>query len=764
MVPSRGHVETPRKIADDLHSTSTIPHKPWPNISVAQKAKKFGYWNERLFTPDQIEFESDLEGPSQLPKLVDHPDLSKNSNLWFCLMGYRCRRYGQAGFSMFWKAIRSRGVQLPVGRSADTLWISILEFGFKDQSILEDIYRYANDLYDSTGRSWSELYVTILEHVLRQGGALQVTKWHKRLVERYPPTPASFVRLAGNVFRDGGNLEGFRKVYLGSVHRNIYRTIMPILLSRQDFQTAFRWHFFLLNAGDLPPNSKLVEPLITYLAIYDRPKAVKVTKSLVASGVPFYTKGSIQMAKNTKISREIMNEMHGEVFNIGAKNYNDRLGARWFATKWIPLDIALNATHALGVEVIGPLTLQALALREPEPEQIVRRLSRIEQLGISIGNSAFSRALTAFARKKDVWNLDLLLQSDQHPDVMENWKLQEALIASYARNGDWVKFRHAIAVQASLASNPTIEEYNIILRSDSTNGDKRAILRTLEDMRVKAIPAKPMTIRYILRNILASRRKGKAVVASSQNIEDLNLAISILKQLMNFNCFVPVTSWKEIIRRLGMMGRLDELDRLCIWLAAWYNPESNLRRQSLLLSSSPRLPDKESYLVPAQVPTSHPLHPLRILFSDSLQKAVVEWGFIHAGLKDEFGNLRSRAVLTESSSVSSSYTRGILLLHQLRSENVAINTSSVKRAIFTRLAILYGPGRSNRRRNEVIASRNVLPIGEMVKQINQAWGGEVFESLESLEYQIKTGTKPERKVVSNDSMVREAMAPENGHD
>ncbi|KAI9742578.1 MAG: hypothetical protein M1818_003719 [Claussenomyces sp. TS43310] len=726
-----------RQIAVSHRNPSGVPHVRWPNASVARVAAKLGYWNERLFTAEQIEFESNLDETIGPLKLVDHPTLCTNAKLWICLMDYRQRRYGQAGVLTIWRAIRSRGVKIPFGRNADKLWTSILDLGFKDPSLLQDICRYANELYDTTGRSWPRLYVAIMQHLLVQGDPAEALRWHDRLIDRHPPSTASFSRLAGNVFFYKGDATIFRELYLRSNHRNAYSKIIPILLSRQDFQTALQWHFFLLKLGDLPPSANMVEPLVQYLAVYDHAQAVKVTNSLVTAGVSFGQAVSANLEKNVKISREMMNIVHGETFNIGVKKYNDRLGARWFATRWVSLDIAINAIHALGVEAIGPLSLHAMALREMEPKIVVGRIEQMKELGISIGDSVFSKALDTFARREDVLNFEALLKNDQHPDAMEDWKLQEALMASYARAEDWAKFRHTLAVRTALTPNAEIEEFNLILRCHATNGDRNAILRTLEDMRDRTIPAKPMTIRYMLQRILGPRRRGHSLVASATNVADLNLAISILKRLMESNCFVPVTSWKEIIRRLGMMGRLNDLDRLCTWLAAWYEPDSNFRFRSSALAY-PQLPEQGLHLVPSQVPTSHPLHPLRILFPDSLQKAIVEWGFIHAPTRTRAPSSTCRSLLPAAASPPElpPYTRGITLLHRLHKHKVAINASCVRRAIYTRLVILHGPGRSKRRRNSALASQNVSNLDEMVRHIDGAWGGQVFPSVEALQRRI----------------------------
>jgi hypothetical protein len=247
-------------------------------------------------------------------------------------------------------------------------------------------------------------------------------------------------------------------------------------------------------------------------------------------------------------------------------------------------------------------------------------------------------------------------------------------------------------------------------------------------MWLKRIPVSPVTVTLLLREMLPSRQKGHAPDPTHGRLDDLQMVISILTDSVKFGTQVHLNSWHEIIRRLGMLGRLDDVEKLCLWLAAWYKPDSTLGPQSLGYSS-PLLPTQHRHSLPSRDRVSHPLHPLRIIFPDSLQRAIVEWGFKHQPLLEPL-QLTTLDISDDVQSVSQlethQYTRGVTLLRQLKREGVYINLFAMEAAINFRLKILFGHGESDDLRNRRLKEQNILTREEMVKQLNKAWGSDIF--------------------------------------
>lgn len=687
----------------------------------------YGPWQKKRWTEDEVEFESNLANDTtSRQRLLDQPKHLNDPQLFACLLDHRYRRYGIEGLSMFWEAVKTRGIDLPtrdyreskgIGLPAEKLWMAFLTLGFQDKKVLEEVVTYADDILEKHRRRWLRLYVTIIQHLLVNDRGSEALSWHNRLFEKHPPTEIGFAEMCRLVVFKRGDLRALKEIYKRNVHRNAYAKIVPILCEQEDFKSALEWHFTLIRRGDLPAVAKHTEPLTNFLATFDRPNAVRVIQSLQEAGASFNLTSTVK--DNVKISREMMNLIHGEAFNVPVKAYNDHLGARWLATKWISLDVAINAIHALGVQEIGPLSLQAICLREPEPLNITRRIEQLQGLGISIGSSKFSRAVKHFAQNRMYDYLHGLLNSDQHPDSLEDWKLQEALLASFARNRDWDQYHRTLAIRLMDSTVPDNEAENIWLRVQLTRGDIPAALDTLSKMHMNGHVVKTRTISYIVQKILRPRQSGRRPMPSTSGSSDLDMAINVLKGIINAGNAIPAACWRDIIRRLGMLGRQPDLHDLCIFLASAYGPSD---RSNLGGRPSHRL------RVPNQVPTSHPLHPLKILFPTSLQKAIVEWGFIHA-LKSRQANIPQSTELMPSNDSTMQVTSGISLLRQLYQYGVDIDAQGVRSAIFNRLIIYYGPGRSNKKYN-VIARDLVPKLHIMVRQIDEAMGTQVFGNVD----------------------------------
>ncbi|KAH7416688.1 hypothetical protein BKA64DRAFT_655762 [Cadophora sp. MPI-SDFR-AT-0126] len=693
-------------------------------------------WEEAMFSHERLDFESNIAAVSNRgqERLLD-TSYKHDIALWVMLLEFRKRIYGMEGALTFWHAAQERGVQLPMkGFLADKLWHTFLALGLEDPGVLEGIYQYSkkHGLHSS-------VYPWIVGNFLETHQGEAALRWHNRLSTLQQPNQFAFAKMCRRVIIKEGDLGTMKQIYNMLPHRNLYHKVIPLLCKSQKYKMAIQWHSFFCKHADFPASAKSAEPLVQYLATYDPPSARKITQDLVKGGVSFASTLSQKLEDNIKISRELMNVIHGETLRIPVKKYNDELGARWFATTWVSLDVAINAVHALGIQEIGPLSLQAIALRDPDPKAIVSRIEQLKELGISIGTSLFSRAVKTFARHASHGKLDLLdglLSSDQHPDELENFKLQEALLESYAQEGDWTQYRRTLEIRLLASSSPEIDRRNIELRMIASRGDASAALRGLEDMLIDGIPVKGQTISLLLKHTLPPRRPGHRPMGMENHDRGngqtgLMQSIAMLKAIMRSGSYVHPNLWHEIIRRLGMLGHIKILKRLCTWLATHYGPQNQTLTETWL----------RRYRVPAELPTSHGLHPARMLFPASLQQAIVEWGFI-ASHSQPSHHTRSSHLLATSSSweeTSSAMTAGIYILKKLNSLGVHIERRSVRKAIFNRLIMYYGPGYSNRRYNEH-RKRTMISLEDAAKQIDEALGGEYFTAveLEKIIHQLAT--------------------------
>ncbi|KAK6580067.1 hypothetical protein PZA11_007089 [Diplocarpon coronariae] len=425
-------------------------------------------------------------------------------HLWALFLRYRKRIYGSEGVRMFWVAMSARGIRIPTsGSLADQFWSTFVDLGLGDAGVLKEILNYADTILRNEGKQWTKLYSRIVSKFLTSQRGHLAQQWHAKLIQNYPPGQRAFAEMCHHVVIRSGDLTSLKNIYLKSPYRNIYAQVIPTLCDQGHYKAALKWHKFLIHRGDVPSATRLAHQLVQYLNTYEPANAENVIKDLAAAGVA----SAGEMSQGAKISREMMNLIHGKTFNIPVKEYNDEMGARWFATQWISSDAVIKGVIALGVQEIGPLSLQAMALRESQLENIYPRIEQLKAGGVSIGKTLYARAVESFSRDGKFDFLAGLLSSDQHPGELEDFELQENLLLSYARAGDWPQYRRTLEIRLIKSPKPEVDKRNIELRIIIANGDSSAILDGVEDMVIHGIEFKRKTIRL---NKLGVEIDGKA--------------------------------------------------------------------------------------------------------------------------------------------------------------------------------------------------------------------------------------------------------------
>lgn len=699
--PITKQVRAPASIASPAH----MLHQP----------ETFSEWPAKLWSRQRLEFESDMASPDPA-RLLNQQSYKLDLELWLYLLDYRQKQHGDVGTRMFWEAIFSQGIRLPTrGESANTLWYTLLDLKFEHLApeLLENICSYADQLFEIHNAKWPELYVHILQHFLVIGSHTDAIKWHYRLQRYHGTGKRDFLKLCYEVIQQKGNTKALMEIYANSGHRKCYDKIIPRFCAQEDFQAAVEWHFLFLQRGDLPSSLSVVEPLLKHLAIFGPKSAVRLAQSLRDVGLSFVSAIPVETTRITpKMSIDIVSEVHSKTFHVSEKPYNDSLGARWLATSWVTLDTAIKTIHALSVQEIGPLSLQSIALREPDAASIAARIQQLKDLGITIGTSRYALAVSRFAtsNKKDL--LNLLLQSDQHPSELDNEKLQEKLLAHFAKTKQWKQFRLVLEVLSLRSDAPQVQKRNLIFRISMETGESISvdtIRENIRDMIHDDIPIKHDTIMAIKQAVLQPRKRGHRPISQGKITPagQVDNCISLLRQILEGGHYVRIHFWREMIRRLGMMNHFHALEDLCIKIATWYAPNSLQLRLAR---------------VPLQVTTNNLEHPLRQLFNETLQMAIVEWGFIHA--------LSGKRDAHSAGSSASSITSGIRVLKKLSDRGVWISNESVRKAVLNRMVIYYGPGESNRPYNRAAQERLHLSLQEMALLVDRELGVPHFSGVD----------------------------------
>lgn len=689
-------------------------------------------WGDRLQTFEEFHYESDLDMiATRGPRLVDQIGLSNDFELWLQLLQFRRRTYGVSGVATIFNAILKRDVDLPTtGPVAEELWDTFVSVAFQRRDLANKFYKYVLKLHETTGRAWSNLYFKVLVHELETVSP-HWFQWHQRLRKDFPPSLKHLQLLFKKAMSSKQGLVVFRNIYMDLSFRGLYSTIIPSLCEERMYKPALKWHHLLMGLDDLPSSSVIAQPLLHHLAIYgDQGELAEITKGMVNAGVSFARPVEQHLKANAIISREIMNRIHGEVNNIAPKTLNDGFCARFFATSVLSVDMVISVMKMLGAEKIGPLSLKEIAMRENSASAVSHRLIQLQEAGISIGVSRFSMMVKSLAEEEDEELLRSLIESDQHPDELDNWKLQESLLASYRRANDTLQYRRTIAILTKNVPTKLVpqEIWNLQLRSYATDRDLNAILQTMEGMREAQVRVSSKSSGYIRECFLWSRSPSKRAFRT----DDLPLLVNIWQAILRDGGTLPPIAWREVLRRYGMAGQLNELEKLALWLASWYSdPKARARQISRTHHHQQGRQDMAAQMLDF-LPSRHAKHPLHAIFTTQAQEAILAWGFRQYSSQETPDEHNEHAMPTRLEPSTARWTWGLKLLAQLKQSGVPVETATLGAACRTRLLILFGHGRSDRVVNRQIRANIPFTIEEIVLGMEDIWGPTLFDCNETL--------------------------------
>jgi hypothetical protein len=686
----------------------------------------------------ELEIESNVtlsSKPRDAQLKVDDPTYRLDFTYWVQLLQFQARNYGRKGIQKIWNGMMERKIDLPTtGTVADILWGTFV----KDIDLVQDVLENASDLKTRTGRAYDGLYATCIGHWLPRHPTTAY-KSHLFLVEHLNPTTRSLREIARSVKFTQTSLNTFKTIYLESNERDVYGTLIPMLYPVNK-PRAQEWHSFFLEHNDLPSVSLAASPMVTELSTYHTIPSQNTRKPR-SDSQHLVMRPDVVPRDKPEFNREIMSRMLGESHHVKPKKeFEDAFCARLFATRAFSPTSVIKGLGMFGIELIGPLALREMGLRTEPFDEMPRRFKELKDAGISIGKSVFSKAIEKFTADNRLDMVRELLESDQHPDVLEDTKVQEELLTFFISKEDWRQVHRTLAILTVFHTNPEVESWNLLLRAHSKSSSGFQVNQVLEDMHSNGVEVTHESLNSLHRNILRHRSPSKRpIFRYGDHFDDIRFLAKIWLRIMENGGNIPPWRWHEILRRFGMTGRLRELRRLLMWLAAWYHPWKAASTQSAFrfpatLSKSTNLENTKPRPLSEtahsnHIPPSHPKHPLAQLVPPNLQIALIEWGF-KAGLAPNAKLERSlylrsgRNFHTHKTRVS--WTTGLQTLATLRDSGIRVKDSTVRKAIKTRLTVLYGPGVSNRKENRVAKRTNPYTFMEIIKVAEEVWGRRLF--------------------------------------
>ena len=708
-------------------------------------------WRRRLTTFEQYQYQSNFQGPVySAPRLVDIPSYAQDWQLWLELIVFRRRQHGAQGTVAIYREMFRRGLRLPTqGIVANQLWDILIQAGLQDLGLREEILVYAIGLKASTKRSWPHIYFGILSIALNVDPS-SAYNWHVKVRDDFPPSLEDYQRLFKLSIGWGTSVH-FRALYVDAPLTGMYGTVIRQLCEFQMYTEALRWHELLCHAGDLPADVNDIQPLLDHLVyIGKRDPFENIISQLAEAKVGIRNVTEEYAQRDKVITREIMNRKLGEVHGIAPKYLSDHFCARLFATQFFSVDTIIKGLHMIAAEVIGPLSLREVAFRDDcDPAAICRHIDILRTAGVTLDNSAFCTIVRSLAVENKGAILKSIVKCDLHPDTFADYGLQERLLAQYHEEADIVKVERTLAILTTGCSVEKLQgvRMNLILRSQVTLGRVEEVLAIIEEMKHLGIAVSPRSSRHLRVRWLSRRLIGHA----PERTQELAILIQASQMTMQSGRFVPIIAWREILRRLGMAGRLMEVENLALWLVDWYSsPAANAALQKRIsLFTHRRRTLVERHVSSEESPDFHVQHYLNNLFTTSAQHAIVAWGFQQTGKpRRSIRRLVLPQTVGEPPKLEKipqmQWTWGLHLLYKLKERGLSIEKSQVARICRHRLDSLFGPRLSKRPINRRARAENLYSESMYVRQMESIWGRDLFQVWDKRWRQRKTAWRRRR--------------------
>lgn len=697
--------------------------------------------------------------------LIDEPINHANLEAWCKILEYRQRTDGFAGVMDVWEGMRKRNIDLPVdGNHADALWTTFLHAAIiyqpdePHERLLQELLTHAKDLKASGFGHYRPFHNILVGRCLRlvsgdDGKAPRSKKsgpehvFHRAACKAGLCEAGSLPFLVMDVLRSGKTqtalarwqkLYRHDKNYYDNENLGMYDLCMPLVLlhSTDDAANVISWHNFFVKHKDMPSPELARNPSIQYLMGTGDPSGMPARDPLNCFQLKEFTailakgRGDAQPSTSPILSRAAMSGLVGEVHGIKPKAISDKFCARMFATHAFSLETSIRGLALLGTESLGPVALRELAIRADSLETLSDRLADVKNAGIAISHSTYAHILETVVANSHYDLFQTLLASDQHPESYDDEYTQETLLANFLQDEDLLSAHITLIGLSRGDPAKASRAWNRLLQHYAKTQNYKEVARIFDHLCSEQLLVTTRSLNFMMKYLLATRAPGKKPMKplDPQHAGNAfsNLVVNAHMYAASLGQVILADRWIELLKRYGMSGHIDGVERLASWLAKRYlrrvETNDHVRRNGLLL---PTIPDKSRQAK---------------IFNPVMLRAMIVWGFRYAGIRNR---LRPTLDLStedlheqwseETSRIASgaptapSWTRGIALVSHLKSMGVYVRTKDVRHAVVGILWTIFGPAVSKRNINLDLIRRNEMTIMDYVKDANAAWHQPLFE-------------------------------------
>ncbi|KAI1336146.1 hypothetical protein F5Y15DRAFT_395413 [Xylariaceae sp. FL0016] len=747
---------------DSRHGSSQkLTPREGPSLSLVQDTSLFGRWKRLLIDPERLAIESDFlrKGPAKdwaSRLLVDKTENHGDFALWCCLLDFQTRVNGDAGIANVWNGLWGRkSLYDTEGPLAPMFWRLMLEGALKsdDPKFLDSIWIYSEWMYNLHGAKWPHLYKSILAHFLRTHQHQRALQWQLRLTPNFYPGSEEFAELVKQFVTDNelDERKTLRSIYAVNSDRKLYDKLIPYLYDLGKSQLARKWRRTLVLYDDLPMTAIHARPFLRFLQGY-YPNELLHDEEITATGD--LDLDPIEDAQRPELSREFINRVHGGTFGITVKNYNDKLGAKWFASSWISLDTAMATVSALGIEQIGPLSLQSIALRDPSPEGVLRSISELGERGISTTDSTYSKIVRYLASTGDSELLLDILESDLHPDIFDDIDMQTQLLES--ETPDPRTRRLLLASRIVALGKLARQTANALFQTCFQHRDQEKLLRVLDDMKTGNIEIDHEQVTLVFDTMNSEYPNGKHKQGSLAWFPAFYAPI--LQRFVAMDVPIPADRWREVLFPLIRTGRSSDCERILFELVQLFTTSRSVRPGFVPVhladipeSTKKHLSGVQNLLgvyIPLDLPAQrNSLHPLHKIIDTKLVHTMIRHSFYQSmAVPSRPTHTVGRTIRKNTEDFYCAWA--IRLLRVLCDRGAPIEASTVQKAVKGMLVQLYGTDVLTKKRTMRMKANNLLTLGQMKTLVDEAWGRELLPPLHQLSAMIeKKGNVLNRKNV-----------------
>ncbi|KAI0169469.1 hypothetical protein GGR52DRAFT_550189 [Hypoxylon sp. FL1284] len=754
------------ELSNDLQTDQkTPPQQQNPHVPPIQESKLFGKWRPLLTDPFRLSIESDFarRGPAKTWRsqlLVDRFENRSDIALWSALLDYQRRVDGSRGALNVWRGLWGRKTLYDVSSPlACAFWETILDAALRlgEGKILTSIWVYSEWMYDVHGVKWPRLYSTIISHFLRTHQHQQALQWQLRLTPHFYPGTQEFAAIIKQFATDQEfyNTPTLESLYVVNPDRQLYDILVPHLYNKGAAKLAAKWRRICILHDDVPLASVPSRPFLRYLQGYFPHVLLHPQES---ASLGNFDPDAAEQDRPVEMSREFVNRVHGGTFGISVKNYNDKLGAKWLASLWVSLDTAVSTLTALGIEQIGPLSLQSIALREGTSERVLARIQQLREQGITVKESTYLSLVLYLARLRDDELLLDLLNSDLHPDVFDDVGLQEQLVVSTAKQGDWRAHRLLLATRLVVMERSAREAANALAHAHVLRKDGPRLLKLLVDMKKMKVTVSQDLTRLIFDSFVTEAK------STFFPEESLRFYLSACQQLASMEIAVPVKCWRKLLFSLARQGKIDDLEKICVELVDMFTTFQS-SRPGFVPVHPDDIPDSMkkplsgvenllSVYIPLDLPTDMPSHPLRQIFDNKMLGTIIRCSF-YPQMDERSGKPATPALRIRRQEPRNRYgERAVRLMRTLYDGGLFIDRQRLATWVKLRFITLYGPGYPVKRISQNVRASNSLTMVELKTLLDHTWGEELLPPIEELRRQIQTQG---RKIMDEDKKYLQKM-------